>query len=339
MNRRNFIKGMALTAGAALVNVQGASNLFASEKNSMLYLSPFTLSLSFSPVLFASAAGYFDKNGLSVDVQEGRGAAQSIQLAAAGQVGVGRTGGGNYIVAKSNQSAPVVSIGTIAQSSPFSIISSKDQPVRSVRDLVGKVVGIPSFGGSTESTLNTMLLEEGLGIDDVKKEKVADSAASFGLIQAGRVDAFFANISATNRLKSGGYNYHSIKASDGIPGQVYVVNEDSLTENPDRYRRFLRSVYQAAHELSGMDDEQLWEAIKVIRSQFTLKGVEEKSIAVPDLKGNIALWVENGRDNILKNDDKQWENAKTKLIAQGVIEDSGVDLYTNDVWHSSISRG
>jgi ABC-type nitrate/sulfonate/bicarbonate transport system substrate-binding protein len=88
-----------------------------------------------------SASGGFEKLGVNVKVEVGRGAGQAIQLVAAKQVEAGRTGGANYLAARAQDNSDVLAFGTVSQISPFVVISSESHPVRDVNALAGKVVG------------------------------------------------------------------------------------------------------------------------------------------------------------------------------------------------------
>jgi len=122
MNRRSFLGAAAGMAGALMLPAAGTVQ--AAPGGKFTFLTPFTLSLAFAPVLYASASGKFKAQNLDLRVEVGRGAAQVVQLAAAGQVDAGRTGGANYMSARAQDNSDVIAFGTIAQISPFVVISA-----------------------------------------------------------------------------------------------------------------------------------------------------------------------------------------------------------------------
>ena len=83
----------------------GLGQVFAQETGRMVFLTPQGFSLAFSAIMYGQSGGYFAEEGLDVHVEGGRGAAQTIQLVAAQQVDVSRTGGANYMIARVEQSA------------------------------------------------------------------------------------------------------------------------------------------------------------------------------------------------------------------------------------------
>src|SRR3954453_15916992 len=117
MTRRS---AMAL-GGAGIAGILLPGGAHAATK--MRYVTPFNFSLSYSAIFYARTGGFFDREGLDVEVINGKGAATAAHLVIAAQAEIARTGGANYIVSKVDSEAPLVAIGTIAQVSPFFMVS------------------------------------------------------------------------------------------------------------------------------------------------------------------------------------------------------------------------
>lgn len=332
--RRKALKTLAGTAG--LLSLSGVSMLHAQDKKKLVFLTPFGFQLSFSPVLYAVASGLFAKEGIEVEVIGGRGAAQSIQLVAAGQAQIGRTGGANYMTARINNDAPIISIATIAQQSPFQLISAKDKPITAVKQLEGKTIGIASLGGSMEGTVDLMLMRAGVEKKSVTLQRVPDNPASLGLIQSGRIDGFFGNTSTATRLTVQNHPVATMRVEDGFPGQVYVVDEKTLVSNREAYLSFLRAVRTSATEIAGMNNAGLQKAIELMAGKYELGGLNDLRVATADLRNNSALWTSHGMENVLKNDEKQWAEALDLLVKAKLIKAKPSKLpYTNELWEAS----
>mgnify|MGYP001627915291 FL=1 len=214
LDRRSF-----LGASAASLACLSAGGPAMAQSNTFRFITPFSFSLSFASVLYGDAAGYYADEGLEMEIQAGKGAAMAAQMVLADQMDSGRTGGTNYILSRVNNGAPLISVATIAQLSPFFIISSSENPVNSVADLEGRTVGMASLGGSMEGTLNMLMLSGGLSPEKVEKVKVADTAASFALIEAGRAGAFIGNTSSMIKAKSARDTVVAIPMDDHKPCQ------------------------------------------------------------------------------------------------------------------------
>lgn len=335
MKRREFLGSAAALAAAS--SLPGfASLVHAQGKGQLVFLTPASYSLAFSPVLYASANGYFAKEGVDVKIEAGRGAAQVVQLVAAKQTQAGRTGGANYMMARVNNNAPVISIATIAQRSPFLVISSKDAPIEKPQDMVGKTIGMQSAGGSMEATLDLMLMREKIDLKSLRRERVADSAASFGMIEAKRVDGFLGNTSAATRLIAQNYPVSTFPMDDGIPGQVYVAEESVLAANKESYVAFMRAVYKSVRELIDMDDAALQKAVEVMRGRFNIPGSDNLPVALADMRANRALWTTEDPTKVLRHGEKHWEEAEALLRDAGLLKNPTTKpLYTNDIWEAA----
>lgn len=331
INRRAFLGGSA--AGAALLYAGGPA---AAQNKAFRFITPFSFSLSFAPVLYADAAGYYSDEGLEMELQAATGAAMAAQMVLADQMDSGRTGGTNYIVSRVDNNAPLISIATIAQLSPFFIISSAESPINSVNDMPGRTVGMASLGGSMEGTLDLLMQAAGQDPESVNKVKVADSAASFALIEAGRAGAFIGNTSSMIKAKEARPNVHAIAMDDGIPGQVYVARPDDVDANPDKYISFLRATHKAALEIATSDD--LGPILDKIGSAHEVNGLDNIETAKVDLATNAENWMAKGQENLLRNIPDVWENAIKTLHNAGMIGSApdASTLYNNALLDKAI---
>ncbi len=339
MKRREFLGSAAAAAAATVLPLPFLAPVVQAQgKGKLVFLTPASYSLAFSPVLYAVAAGYFEKAGVEVKVETGRGAAQVVQLVSAKQSQCGRTGGANFMMARVNSNAPVISFATIAQRSPFAVISSKDAPIQKPQDLVGKTIGMQSAGGSMEATLDLMLMRSNVDGKSLRRERVADSAASFGMIEAKRVDGFLGNTSSAIRLLAQNYPVVTMGMDDGIPGQVYVAEESVLASNRNDYVAFLRAAYRSVQELIAMDDAAMQKAIELMRGKFDIPGATNMQIALADLRANRALWTTTDPKHTLRHDEKHWAEAEELLRKAGMLKKPTTKrLYTNEIWEAAVA--
>lgn len=325
LTRRQFIGS---TAAGAVVLSAGGSALAAG--NAFRFMTPFSYSLSFASVLYGEAVGYYAAEGLEMQIEAAKGAAMASQMVLANQMDTSRTGGTNYIISRVENGAPLISIATIAQLSPFFVISSSDNPVNSVADLQGRTVGMASLGGSMEGTLDLLMAGAGLSSDTVEKVKLADSAASYALIEAGRAGAFIGNTSSMIQARQARPDaVHAIAMDDGMPGQVYVAREDDIEVNADKYAAFLRATHKAALEIAQADN--LTPVLEAIGGKFEVNGLNDMETAKLDLASNAANWIAKGEENLLRNIPEVWDNA-VSLLADAKLINARPDattLYTN----------
>ena len=318
-----------LAAGAAAALAPSGTLSFAQGGTKFRFMTPFGYSLAFAPVLYAKAGGFLAKEGLDGDIIGGKGAALSAQMAIAGQVEASRTGAGNYIVARVNNGAPLISIATIAQVSPFFVLSPKGKALAASDSFKGKNVGMATLGGSMEETLNLTLRRTGIDPATINKVKVADNPASYSLVEAGRIDGFMGNISTAVKVMAAFPGATALRMDDGVPGQAYVVNPDNLKKNEAAYVAFLRAVHKAVSAILDANDTA--PIITAMGKAFDLGKIDDMELAKRDLTSNAESWTAKGRNNVLRNVPETWAGG-VKLMADAGIIKTAVDpatLYTN----------
>lgn len=87
----------------------------------------------------AQQKGWFKDQGLDVEVQDGTGTINTLQLLAAGQVDVGQVALGTMAVAKEN-GLDLMSVAGFARTGDLAVMVDAGQNVKSPKDLVGKKV-------------------------------------------------------------------------------------------------------------------------------------------------------------------------------------------------------
>lgn len=322
--RRGAIAGAGAVAAATWAELS-----FAQGAAKFRFMTPFGYSLAFAPVLYAKAGGFLAKEGLDGEIVGGKGAALSAQMTIAGQMEAARTGAGNYIVARVNNGAPLVSIATIAQVSPFFVISPKARSLAEPAAFRGRKIGMASLGGSMEETLNLTMRRASVDPASVEKVKVADSPASFALVEAGRIDGFMGNISTTEKALAAFPGATAVRMDDGVPGQVYVATPAQIAKSEAMYVAFLRAVHRSASAiLDAKDTEPI---IREIGKAFQISGLDDMALAKRDLAANASSWTAKGRNNLLRNVPELWTGA-VRLMSEAQMIKTAPDaatLYTN----------
>ena len=324
--RRRLLAGLG--AAGALVGLRGAS-ASAQALRPMTFATPFGYLIAFAPDLVGKAGGYFEREGLDVTIAGGRGSAQSVQQVLSGQALMSRTGGADIMKAIANDGAPVVVVATITQGSPFSVISKQTAPVRNPQDMVGKVIGVISKGGGTENLLDAMLAARGIDPATIKREAVGDSPGAFGLIEAGRLDAFLGATDTLIGLQGAGAPIEHFSTDDfaPMPGQVYIAAREAVAQQPDMIVRYLRGVRRAVDAM--LADESMDQTLDLL-ANFEIAALKDTAIAKADLKASKALWLSAGRGALLRNVPERWQRGRDLLAKVGVVKPGPAsELYTN----------
>ena len=153
--------------------------------------------LDFSPwgvhagMHLAMERGWFEEAGLTVDVQDGRGSGNTLQLVNAGQVDVGQIQLG-LLGAAREEGAKVTSFAGFQRKTDLCILVDKDSEVNAIADLEGKTLVV--FAASPWAAyINDFLAAGGLAEGDAEVLFV-DPAALWGTYTAGRADGLMSTI-------------------------------------------------------------------------------------------------------------------------------------------------
>ncbi|WP_417209109.1 ABC transporter substrate-binding protein [Antarctobacter sp.] len=156
-----------------------------------------TVRLDFSPwgvhagMHLAQHMGWFEEAGLNVEVQDGRGSGNTLQLVNAGRVDVGQVQLG-LLGAAREEGAKVTSFAGFQRKTDLCILVDKDSEVAQIADLKGKSLVV--FAASPWAAYINDFLAAG-GLDEGDAEVLfVDPAALWGTYTAGRADGLMSTI-------------------------------------------------------------------------------------------------------------------------------------------------
>src|SRR5258705_4270960 len=135
-----MLKRYAILFAAALACTLAAPVAAQSKDKVVLLLNWYTYS-EHAPFYLGKERGYFDQEGIDLDIQEGRGSGVTVQAVAAGTATFGYADVPTMIKAAS-KGAPVTAVGVALQTSPMSVIGFADKNIRQPEDSKGKTVAV-----------------------------------------------------------------------------------------------------------------------------------------------------------------------------------------------------
>lgn len=119
----------------------------------------------YAPFYVALEEGFYAEEGLDVDIQTGRGAAENVRVVGSGQAQFGTADAGTTLVGIA-EGIPVRVIGGLLRSSPAVIVARRDSGITEPRDLVGLSIG-DAQEGSTAVLLPGFLRANGMDMSDI----------------------------------------------------------------------------------------------------------------------------------------------------------------------------
>ena len=133
----------------------------------------------------AQEKGLYRAAGLDVEIRPGGVDFPAIQMVASGSEDFGVAGADQVLLARA-KGVPVVAVATIYRRTPFVLFALKKSGISSVRDFVGRNVGV-KLGGNEELTYRAMLKTAGVDAGKIHEVPVKYDVSLF---LAGKVDVW-----------------------------------------------------------------------------------------------------------------------------------------------------
>ena len=306
-------------AVAALVLALSLTPAAAAEKLTVLldwFVNP-----DHAPLIVAKEGGFFEKQGLDVELVEPADPNAPPKLVAAKQGDIAVTYQPNLYL-QVQEGLPLVRVGSVVDTPLNCLVTLEGGSVKSIADLKGKKVGY-SISGFEDALLGVMLESAGLKATDVEMINV-----NFALTQAlmsKQVDAVigaFRNFELTQIKIAGGKGLAFFPEEHGVPlydELIYVARKDRVTD--PNIKKFLYAVQDAAIHILNHPDES-W-ALFV------------KAYPKLDDELNRTAW----RDTLPRFsktpaslDRKRYENFATFMKDRGLIKSvPQIDTYTSEI--------
>ena len=277
---------------------------------------------------FAAALveGYYKTAGLDVKIVEGNGSGTTTQLVASNQsqIAYGDAVTISQLIAKG---APMKVLATVYQSNPNAVLALKKTNIKSVKDLAGKKVGVPS-GSSQTTMLPLFWAANGLKEADMQLVNMPPTSMVPSLLQ-GQVDAILGSIDAYQiQLEAQGAQLDIYKFSDyGVPtvSTSIFANNTYIKDNPDVVKKFV------AASLKGWSFAIDNPAKTVQDLKATFRNMNEK-LATAELAAITPLFCSGGAKYLGKAEEALWAKSQD-LLSQVKLLPAGQDpksYYTYD---------
>lgn len=253
---RALAVGMAVAVLALAVNIGAAS---AAGKQKVVIATDFVPHGMHAGLFLAKHKGWFDQDGLDVEILDGKGSATTIQQVAAGQLDIGFAQLAAMAPAISN-GVPVISIMGFVRAGDNGLMVPANSGWNTLKDMKGKKIAVPA-GSATAAFFDAFLKAGGVSRSDFTVVNL-DTSALVAAYTSGGVDgavstvAYFAPIVADKR-PSKGILFSQVGLN--IPGYGLVVRKNELDSRADMLRKFVEVQQRtwkyifAGHEQEAID--------------------------------------------------------------------------------------
>lgn len=326
--RMSKVAAVVVIAAVALVGCAGPQPTpsGSGEVRNLTLRLHFAPDGSMSTLYAAQALGYFEEEGLALQIEVGKGSQAAVNEVAQGKSDFATAGAVNVMIGAS-QGQPVESIAMWTGRSSYGFLIPEDSDVRSVSDLEGRSIVVGT--GTPFAALLPSVLSSN-GVDPASVEIISVDAAS--LVQtyaSGTGDAIATAIPFAQPLVAANRPSDALPWEEvgfAIPDYSIVANADLVDEEPEVVRGFLRAmlrgiVASAADPTIGLD------ALKAAQPEVNLDVAEQQLAAY--------LPYYCGEDGVLygTHDEEAWTGAAQLLFGAGVLktEIDASDVFTNDL--------
>lgn len=269
------MKKKVIAAALAVVLAAAAlpSAVLAEEKEKLteVTLNEVAHSIFYAPQYVAIEEGYFEEEGLKIDLVNGFGADKVMTAVISGEADIGFMGAEASVYAyQEGATDPVVNFAQLTQRAGNFLVAREEMPDFQWEDLKGKKVLGGRKGGMPEMVFEYILRKNGI---DPQKDLTIDQSIDFGSTAAafsGDDSAEFTvefEPSATALEQEGvGYVVASLGVDSGyVPYTSYSAKTSYIKENPEVIQKFTNGLQKGMEYVQTHTPEEI---AKIIAPQF-----------------------------------------------------------------------
>lgn len=256
-----FIIGINVSSGDSSTIV--AENQKTVKKISVMEV---TRSIFYAPQYVALSQGFFEEEGLQIDLTTGSGADSVMTAVLSDQVDIGFAGpeASIYVYNQGSTDYPKVFAQLTKRDGSF-LVSREENVDFKWTDVKGSVIIPGRVGGVPNMTLQYVLRKNGI---DIEKDVTLDTSISFdlmaGAFSAGNADyvSLFEPTASATENANAGYIVASIGAeTDEVTYTTYFATSSYIDENKDVIQSFTNAINKGLQWVKTHAAEEIADAI------------------------------------------------------------------------------
>ena len=194
-----------------------------------------------APFYYGKEKGFFEKAGIDLDIQEGRGSGVVAQAVAAKTVQFGYIDVPTMMRA-AVKGAPITAVGVALQTSPMSAMGFAEKNIKKAEDLKGKTVA--TTPGDSMSQIWPLFLKKANLKESDMKILSGDATTKLNAVINGQADVLLGYVmDQSMKIKDAtGKDVIPVKFADygiNLVSSGVVANRDFVKDNQDLVKRFM----------------------------------------------------------------------------------------------------
>lgn len=326
---------IVVVATAGILIYKKATKTTETSDLTTIQLNEVTRSVFYAPQYVAISNGFFEEEGLELEITTGQGADKVMTAILAGQSDIGLCGPEASIYVYNEGKEDYIEVfAQLTQKDGSFLVSKNATDNFQWTDLKGKTVIPGRKGGVPYMTLEYVLKQNGI---NPQTDLVLDDSIKFDLMagaftggEAEYVTLFEPTASMTQDAEKG-YVVASVgEASGEVPYTAYCAKKSYIADNAEIIESFTRAIYKGEQ---WVKEHTAREIAEVIQEFFPDTTVESLETSVQKYK-DIDAWKENP---ILK--EEAFDKLQLIMTEAGELEQKApYDKIVNNTFAEKVSK-
>ncbi len=239
----------------------------ADKKLTEVSVMEVTHSVFYAPQYVSISEGFFEEEGLKVEITDGKGADKTMAALLSDQIDVGFMGPeASVYVYNQGKDDYAINFAQLTQKDGSFIVAREPNPNFTFDDLKGKEVLGGRKGGMPYMTLEYVLKNNGLTPgEDVNVRTDIQYGVMAGAFAGGEGDytTLFEPVASQMEKEGKGYVVASVGEESGyIPYTAYSAKQSYIEENPEIIQKFTNAVYKGMLWVEEHSSEEIAKSIQ-----------------------------------------------------------------------------
>jgi len=257
--------------------------------------------LVYLPTTLARELGFYEEEGLDVELQDHAGGAKALQSLIGGSSDV-VSGFYDHTIQMAAEGREFVAFVTMLRFPGLVLVTSPQGagPVTKIEDLKGRIAGVTAAGSSSQMLLTYMLQRHGIAGDAVSITPVGSAATAIAAIEHGKVDAamvadpaftLIARRNPTARVLADLRTAAGVKealGADTYPSSVLYSKTDWVRENRDTAAKLARAILRTLQWMHAHSPQEIAD-----KTPKSFRG-EDDALYVEAVKNSMPMFSPDG---------------------------------------------